>query len=47
MNTLKIICFNREYWEDYMLAVVGMGATWRAHGMMPHFFMEKDGDDGF
>lgn len=27
-----------------MLAVVGMNATWRARGMTPQFFMEKDGE---
>lgn len=41
-NALKIISFNRDDWEDYILVVVGMSTALRASRIMPQFFTEKD-----
>lgn len=42
VQALRTITFNREDWEDYMLAAIRMSVAWRARRRMPHFFVEKD-----
>lgn len=43
-NVLKTISLNGEDWKDCKLIVVGMSATWRACGVMPQFFVEKNSE---
>ena len=40
---MKSISFNEDDWDNCMLASVGLSVARRSRGMMPQFFVVKDG----